>query len=225
MNKEYLINYSLKAVLFPFCFLLAFNLPVVFAQEFMNDSAAEQLAEILSQNTTLQADVEQLTLSQNGQELQEVKARLVMEKPNHFYWAQSEPYEDLMLTNGEKVWRYEPDLEQVTIQEFDNDPNRTPVLLLNGDYKALEQSYDISRGELPDLRIRYVLLPQDPGSTLERLSFTFTGSVLDEMQFEDTLGQKTSLYFSNLETNLDIDPAIFEFQIPEGIEIIDTTED
>ena len=42
------------------------------------------------------------------------------------------------------------------------------------------------------------------------MSLTFANSLIEEMQFESSLGQKTSLTFANLEINGEVDMSIFE---------------
>lgn len=195
-----------------------------YAQTEESSLAVNQLVEILSQSESMLADVEQLMLDQAGYEMQAMTVRLMMQKPDHFYWKTLEPYEELMVTNGEKLWVYEPDLDQVTIREFETDLSRSPVLLLNGDAESLSKAFEISRHVmLDDLHVQYVLLPKDPASLVLRLSLVFVDDVLEEMQYENSLGAKTSLTFSNLEVNVDIDSGLFEFEPPAGIDIIDTT--
>jgi len=186
---------------------------------------AQRLSAILQDMHTLEAGVEQLTLDQNGREVQVFQARLKLSKPDHFSWQILSPYEELMTTNGEYIWRYEPDLEQVTIETFSNDLSRTPVLLLNGDAQAIADSYTISASDMGDgMRQRFILHPKAPDSLFERLSLTFAGTTLEEMQFEDSLGQKTSLSFSDMTMNAAIDEAAFIFSIPDGVEVMDNTD-
>ncbi|MDG2176148.1 MAG: outer membrane lipoprotein chaperone LolA [Gammaproteobacteria bacterium] len=195
----------------------------------VNDSNAEaalKLALILQEMDTLSADVEQLTLDQDGREIQEFQAKLIIDKPDHFYWEIQSPYSESIIANGNRIWRIEPDLEQVTVEEFQNDAGRNPLLLLNGDAELLAGSYTIAAAELElGNRQRFILTPTAPDSQFERLSLTFAENVIQEMQFESSLGQKTSLSFSNPEINAVIDPEIFEFHMPEGMEIIDNTGD
>jgi outer membrane lipoprotein carrier protein len=186
--------------------------------------AAAALAVLLQETQTLQADVEQLTLDQDGREIQEFQARLVLEKPDHFSWEILSPYQELVLTDGERIWRFEEDLEQVSIDPFSNDISRTPVLLLNGDATAIAESYTVSSiSDLATTNTRFILKPKAPDSLFERLSLSFSGVTLTEMQFEDSLGQKTSLTFNAMRVNQPIDPAAFIFQMPEGVEVLDNT--
>ena len=188
-------------------------------------AAARQLSAILETTRTLEADVEVLTLDQDGREVQESTARLVMQKPDHFYWEILSPYSELMLTDGERIWRFEPDLEQVTVEYFSDEVNRTPVMLLNGKADEIAANYSISASDIADGSLqRFILIPKAPDRLYERLSLTFAGNLLEEMQFESSLGQKTSLTFSSMETNTAIDPGTFVFNMPEGMEVIDNTQ-
>jgi outer membrane lipoprotein carrier protein len=189
-----------------------------------NDAAVKQLAEILNATTTLSAEVEQLLMDQDGRELQENRVELLMQKPASFYWAIKEPYEELMVTDGSVIWRYEPDLEQVTIQKFNDDIDRTPVMLLNGDAESIAASYEVTATTMDSTRTLFVLLPKKPGNLFERLSLTFNGADLEQMQFEDSLGQQTSLTFRQIVRNQTIDSSKFHFTPPDGVEVIDNTE-
>lgn len=194
------------------------------AQPPSDPGAVTRLQGLLEQTTTMTAAVEQLQMDQDGRELQENRAELTMQKPASFRWAITEPYEELMVTDGKLIWRYEPDLEQVTIQPFDNDFERTPVMLLNGDAASIAESFAVTAVSIPDSdRNRFILVPRKPGSLFERLSLTFAGPVLEEMQFEDSLGQMTSLTFSNVVRNRKLDAEQFRFTPPAGADIIDNT--
>jgi outer membrane lipoprotein carrier protein len=190
-----------------------------------NLAAASQLAAILEQTRTLRADVDVLTLDQDGREIQESTALLVIQKPDHFYWEILSPYSETMLTNGERIWRFEPDLEQVTVEYFNNEINQTPVMLLNGEVADIDESFTISSADMDAGALaRFILYPKANDSLFTRLSLTFSGKTIQEMQFEDSLGQKTSLTFSGLQANTTIDPATFEFHMPKDVEIIDNTQ-
>lgn len=197
--------------------------PVVATAE---DYALKQLVEVLQQTTALEASVEQLLMDQDGRELQETRARLVMQKPANFRWEVTEPYNELMVTDGKTIWRYEPDLEQVTIQKFDTELDRTPVMLLNGTTESIGSSYSVSASTMADgVHQRFILKPKKADSLFESLSLTFNGPALEEMQFEDSLGQQTSLTFMNMQRNQDVDAAVFQYVPPAGVDVIDSTQD
>ncbi|MEY4640210.1 MAG: outer-rane lipoprotein carrier protein [Pseudomonadota bacterium] len=205
--------------------LMAFCAPLEAQQAVSQEAGAiAQLQGLLDQTHSLSAEVDQLLMDQDGRELQETRALLLMEKPARFRWAVTQPYEELMVTDGETIWRYEPDLGQVTIQPFDDDLDRTPVMLLNGDAEAIAESYDVSSSGMGDNLTRFILIPRNADRLFERMSLTFNGPVLEEMQFEDSLGQQTSLTFRETQRNLSIEASQFSFTPPDGIDVIDNRE-
>ncbi len=128
------------------------------------------------------------------------------------------------MTNGSHIWRFEYDLEQVTIESFSDDINRTPVLLLNGNADNIAETYYVSQAAMElDGRQRFILSPRVSDSLYTRMSLTFNNDRIEEMQFESSLGQKTSLSFANLEINAAIDPLLFMIELPEDMEVIDNT--
>lgn len=204
--------------------------PLVGAQEsgsepVTGDAAVQRLEGILQQTQSLSAAVVQLKVDQDGRELDESRAELVMQKPGSFYWELISPYAELTVTDGDLMWRYEPDLEQVTIQPFDTEElDRTPIMLLNGNAEEIAATYEVTMGVMEDIHIsRFILVPRSPGRLFERLAVTFRGVELIEMQFEDSLGQQTSLSFENIVRNQPLAADQFRFTPPEGVEIIDTT--
>lgn len=184
---------------------------------------AARLAELMAQTQSLSAEVEQLVLDQDGREMQETRALLQMRKPASFRWEVSEPWEELTVTDGETVWRHEPDLEQVTIRRFNEALDRTPAMLLNADAATIAEAYEVTAVNMEEGDIaRFILYPRQPDSLFERLSLSFDGAALLEMQWEDSLGQRTSLAFRNLQRNLVLPDSHFRFAIPPGVDVIDT---
>lgn len=187
-------------------------------------TAVQELEAILLQTRTFSARVEQLFVDQDSRELQETSARLLMAKPAKFSWEVTAPYAELMVTDGTLIWRYEPDLDQVSIQHFNDELDRTPIMLLNGDAESIASAYDVSSVTMDEVQLkRFILQPRNPGSLFERMALTFSNNDLVEMQFEDSRGQQTSLSFHDIERNAHIDPESFHFTPPAGVEIIDTT--
>lgn len=188
------------------------------------DHALTQLVSILGQTTTLSADVEQLLMDQDGRELQDANVKLLMQKPSSFRWEIVDPYNELLVTDGALLWHYEPDLEQVTIKTFDTELDRTPVMLLNGTAESIGASYAVSASTMIDgMHTRFILQPKKPDSLFERMSLTFNGADLEEMQFEDSRGQRTSLTFRQVRRNQTLDAGQFSFTPPAGVEVIDST--
>ena len=190
--------------------------PAVSAED---QSAAERLNELLSQAQTMTGGFSQMTLSSNGASLQETTGSLELKRPGMFRWHTDPPLEQLLVSDGEKIWLYDPDLEQVTIQQMDQRLSHTPALLLSGDVSQLQDSFDIEwlqSGGIED----FSLTPTDADSMFDDLRLSFNDGVINDMQMSDPVGQRTNILFRNVELNAPLDDARFTFEVPDGVDVI-----
>ncbi len=181
--------------------------------------AGKNLSRLLTGVSTLSASFEQVVLDGGGTRLQRSEGDLVLARPGKFRWRTDEPFPQLLVSNGQTLWIYDQDLEQVTQQAVDQRLTNTPALLLSGDLQSLQQSFNID-GPADGESGLYRLQPIDQDAMFVILRILFEDGVPMEMQLEDNLGQKTSLYFSDLQLNTEIDEKLFEFQVPDGVDLI-----
>src|SRR5690606_35806332 len=78
-----------------------------------------ELQRLLSQTRSLQGDFEQVTRDQDGQIVEENTGTFAIKRPGLLRWHIEEPFEQLLVSDGENLWVYDPDLEQVTISTVD----------------------------------------------------------------------------------------------------------
>ena len=181
--------------------------------------AAERLNQLLSKTRTMTADFSQMTLSSNGANMQDTTGTLEVKRPGMFRWHTNPPLEQELVSNGEKIWLYDPDLEQVTIQQMDQRLSHTPALLLSGDVSKLEQNFDISWTEGGNV-VDFVLVPKANDSMFDTLRLSFRDGLINDMQLNDPIGQRTNILFQNVQLNPDIDMDRFTFEIPPGVDVI-----
>ncbi|HEC53396.1 MAG TPA: outer membrane lipoprotein carrier protein LolA, partial [Pseudomonas sabulinigri] len=114
---------------------------------------------------------------------------------------------------------YDPDLEQVTIQKLDQRLTHTPALLLSGDVSALAENFSISwkEGSAVD---DFVLSPKASDSMFETLRLSFRNGVINDMQLNDPIGQRTNILFQGVKLNQPVDASQFNFTVPDGVDVI-----
>ena len=181
--------------------------------------AAERLNELLSRAQTMTGGFSQMTLSSNGANLQETTGTLALKRPGMFRWHTDPPLEQLLVSDGERIWLYDPDLQQVTIQAMDKRLSHTPALLLSGDVSQLQESFDIEwskGGSVQD----FTLTPKEADSMFDSLRVSFSDGVINDMQMSDPVGQRTNILFRNVELNAPLDDAQFTFEAPDGVDVI-----
>jgi len=182
-------------------------------------SAAKRLNELLSAANTMSATFSQMTLSSNGSSLQETTGQVTLQRPGMFRWHTDAPLEQVLISNGEKIWLFDPDLEQVTIQKLDQRLTHTPALLLSGDVSTLAENFSISwkEGSAVD---DFVLSPKASDSMFETLRLSFRGGVINDMQLNDPIGQRTNILFQGVQLNQPVDAGQFNFTVPDGVDVI-----
>lgn len=183
------------------------------------DASAQRLTALLSQAQTISARFSQLSLDGSGAQLQETAGQLVLKRPGLFRWHTDAPMEQLLVSNGEKVWLYDPDLEQVTIQTLDKRLTHTPALLLSGDVSEIRENFAISHQEGGNV-VDFMLKPKSKDTLFDSLRLSFRSGVLNDMQLIDSIGQRTNILFLGVEMNEAVDDSLFSFEIPEGTDVI-----
>ena len=183
-------------------------------------TASQELVQLLKDVDTFRANFEQRLVSPKGTVIQEVKGLLKAKRPGLFYWYTLPPLEQTIVTDGEKVWMYDPDLEQVTIQNLSHQLSNTPALLLSGEVTDIERHYKVKNVTTEKDKQSYLLEPKSQESLFVSLYLSFHNQQLTLMQLKDSLGQETTLKFFKQGINRDVDDSDFHFEIPEGIDVI-----
>ncbi|WOD13068.1 outer membrane lipoprotein chaperone LolA [Pseudomonas sp. NyZ704] len=197
--------------------LCLFSLPaMVMADE---DAAAQRLNTLLSNASTMTADFSQMTLSANGASMQETTGNLALKRPGMFRWHTDAPAEQELVSNGETIWLYDPDLEQVTIQEMDQRLTHTPALLLSGDVSKLQENFTITWEDSGNV-IDFTLTPKVSDTLFDSLRLSFRDGVINDMQMSDAVGQRTNILFQDVQLNQSMNEEQFTFDIPDGIDVI-----
>jgi outer membrane lipoprotein carrier protein len=206
----------------------ALSLPLLFVWLTVAQGAQQTAIESLNANlagmVSLSADVEQLIIEADGGILEESLIRMLLKRPDGFYWETVEPYAELLVTNGVWLWSYQPDLEQVVIEPWNKEESELAAQLLSGDTGGLSAEYEIASLASDSREVsEFVLTPRVSTNINRRVSLSFTSSRLDSIVVEARNGQRTVWRFVNVVLNPQIEDEVFQFEIPEGIEVIENS--
>ena len=201
--------------------LAIFLLSITIASASLAQTAAQSLGQQLGRQTNIEADFVQYVLDASGSRLQETHGHMVLAHPNQFWWQTVDPFAQLLVSNGKRLWIYDKDLEQVTVQTLDQRTTSTPALLLSGNGKDIGAEFNVVMKRGDNGLVFYRLTPKDPESLYQTLRLNFKNNQLLEMQLEDAMHQKTSLTFSNMVFNPLIKDDLFNFVIPENIDVLE----
>ncbi len=181
--------------------------------------SVKRLGQLLGASDTITARFSQLTQDGSGTQLQETAGEMSVKRPGLFYWHTDAPNEQTMISDGQKVTLWDPDLEQATIKKLDQRLTQTPALLLSGDVSKISESFDITSKQAGNV-MDFTLKPKTKDTLFDSLRLSFRGGKINDMQLIDSVGQRTNILFNGVKVNDDIPASKFKFDIPKGADVI-----
>lgn len=211
---------AVMALLLSFCGVVVAQESASKTQTAEAKAAAQSLSNRLAKAQAFSAKFEQMIVDGGGNHLQKTQGELTVKRPGLFYWRTFKPYEQVLVSDGVRMWFYDIDLEQVTVKKTDQRLTNTPALLLSGDIKELTSSFSIKENVLGDIDTLYELTPLGNDKAFEMMVLAFHDNQLAEMRLQDGLGQVTRLEFTDVKQNPKIDEKIFHFTPPKGVDVM-----
>jgi len=183
-----------------------------------DSAAAARLGALLAGMQRIEAGFSQRLIDEGGETMQESSGRVLLAHPGRFRWETTDPFEQLVVSDGKTVWQYDADLAQVVVRPLDRRADQVPSLLLSGEIAAVEKQFEIRSAESPAGKERFDLVPREPGGLFAALSVQFRAGVLEQLVIADGLGQRTEVEFSEVQPVGGIDDATFRFEAPPGVD-------
>ncbi|MEX1197130.1 MAG: outer membrane lipoprotein chaperone LolA [Pseudohongiellaceae bacterium] len=180
---------------------------------------AGELEALLADIDTMRSKVRQVIVEADGEVLEESRIRFLLKRPDGFYWETVEPWPELIITDGETLWHYQPDLWQLTIDDWEQDESELAAHLLSGRFDRLSEDYTVEiHPASTSTQQSFVLEPLDPGSVYEQLQLYFENGRLASIDVNQTNGQRTQWEFNDVVVNEPVDDARFRFEMPDDVD-------
>ncbi len=180
---------------------------------------ADLVSEYFSGLESIEADFVQTVVDSAGEQIQDSKGRVWIERPGRFRWDYQTPFHQLIVADGKQLWTYDEDLEQATVKELDAALSSTPAMLLSG-YRPLSDVMVWEPDSDNDKYSWFRLYPREKDSAVEKVRIGFTGKQLAIIEIVDGFGNHTRISFSKMQRNQKLAPGLFHLQLPEGTDII-----
>ena len=156
--------------------------------------------------------------AQQGRQ-RESSGTFAFQRPGKFRWLYEKPYEQLIVGDGEKLWVYDRDLNQVIVRKLDAALGSTPAALLAGD-SALEKNFELTDAGHGNGLDYVEAKPRSPDTGFARVKIGLSDNLPRSMELTDAFGNVTLLTFSRFERNPTLDPGLFRFVPPQGADVI-----
>ena len=173
----------------------------------------------MRETQTARAQFTQTVVDRNGRAMKSANGTFELSRPGKFRWSVEKPYKQLLVGDGQRVWVYDEDLNQVIVRKVGDALGGTPAALLSGN-QDVERAFAWS--DLPAVNglewLGATPLASDAPFTEIRIGFDAKG--LAALEIVDAFGQKSVVRFTNVERNPKFTPDLFRFAPPKGADVI-----
>jgi outer membrane lipoprotein carrier protein len=181
--------------------------------------AVDTLKEFVRDVKTGSAAFTQTVHSPDGAKKKVSSGNFEFSRPNRFRFEYNKPFQQVIVGDGQKVWIYDADLNQVSSRKFDHALGATPAAVLAGG--SLDKDFDLAA--LPDGNgLAWAeAKPKTKDGSVQSLRVGFKGKQLAAIEILDAFGQRSLLQFSQVLANPPLAADHFRFKAPPGAEVIE----
>lgn len=201
----------LRAILFLSCMI---SIPA-----HASDTARSRLETFSKGISTISVHFEQSVTGAKGSRGETSSGTLALKAPRQFRWQTTSPYQQLIVADGNRVWIYDPDLEQVSVRSQGVEEAHSPLSVLT-DLSQLDHDFTATESSERDgmLWLKLVSKAKEPEFAFAELGFDKAS--LARMRFEDSLGNTTEIKFSNWQRDPKLAADTFSFTPPKGVDVV-----
>ena len=182
-------------------------------------AGVERFQAYLRSTQTASADFEQQVFDREKKLVQRSRGSFTLQRPGRFRWSYAQPYAQLIVGDGKRVWIYDEDLNQVTVRAMAKALGSTPAALLAG-AADVERAFELSDAGARDGLEWVEAKPREREAGFERIRLGLGTVGVQAMELTDHFGQTTVLRFSNIARNPRVDPDAFRFVPPKGADVL-----
>ncbi len=212
------MNSKMKSIFINIFLILAVVSVNAFAEDQKISTGEIYLEKFLVNTRTLEANFQQTLRTHDGEVLQQTEGKFYLDRPGKFRWNYQSPYEQIIVSDGQRIWIYDVELQQVTVQKQTAGLPATPMALLE-DSSKLYQSFNVFPLDEQNGVYRLKLQSKTKESDFAEIVIGLDAKGLRFMQLHDQFEQVTDIVFSDISTNTELSEDIFKFIPPEGVDV------
>lgn len=183
------------------------------------------LKTFFKQVDTMQAVFTQKVIDETGMTLETSSGVFSLSRPGKFRWNYKSNDTDIpqgqqIIADGQSIFMYDPDLEQVTQRSLQDALGQVPSLLLVQSGANIDKHFMITDFGLTDGLSWVALKPKDENAGYQQLMIGFASGKLSAINLLDGLGNETRLSLLQVKTNIALNKGLFNFVPPEGVDVL-----
>jgi outer membrane lipoprotein carrier protein len=140
-------------------------------------------------------------------------------RPGKFIWTYQKPYEQVLQADGDQLYVYDKDLNQVTVKKLGDALGSSPAAILFGS-NDLEKNFTLSDAGARDGLEWLKAIPKTKDTSFEQILIGLKNGAPEAMELKDNFGQTSVLAFRKFEKNPALNATSFKFVMPKGADVI-----
>lgn len=188
------------------------------ASALANAAGIDQLKAFWANTRSAQGTFAQSVVGKSGRKPQNSVGSFALMRPGKLRWSYEKPYKLLLVADGEKLWTFDADLNQVTIGNIGQALGATPAALLTGE--ALDKHFILTEAGTADGLEIVDAIPKAADSTFARVRIGLANDLPRLMEVQDNFGQTTTVLFTQFQPNPLLPKDAFRFTPPKGADVI-----
>jgi len=184
-------------------------------------SALDQFKSFVAGTKSAKGDFtqQQLGKPKSGKAAPVSSGTFVFARPGKFIWTYQKPYEQLLQADGDTLYIYDKDLNQVTTRKLGNALGSSPAAILFGS-NDLEKNFTLTEAGERDGAEWLTAVPKAKDTTFEQIGIGLKGGVPVAMELKDQFGQVSLLKFTSFQRNPALGAQQFSFSVPKGADVV-----
>ena len=183
--------------------------------------ARDELVRFTRNLDGLQGQFSQQVFDANGRAKESSSGTVAVAAPRLFRWEYLKPFTQLIVADGDKVWIYEPDLQQATVKTQGEEERNSPLVALF-DPVRLDRQFDVSEEAATGDGMSWLTLTPkvDAEANFQSARLGFSTQGLAQMQVLDLVGQKTEIRFQGWKRNPAFAAGTFQFKPGKDVDVV-----
>src|SRR5690606_4957270 len=181
--------------------------------------ARTQLKAFVADVSSATGKFTQTTVGPQGGTQRAQSGEFAFERPGKFKWTVNQPYEQRVISDGQQLFQYDPDLAQVTTRQVDQAIGTSPAAILFG-AGDLEEAFEVT--PLPE-RDGLAWLRAQPGNAAAGFAqgdIGLTNNLPARIELLDSFGQTTRVELAEIQANPTLPDNTFQFVPPAGVDVV-----
>nr|WP_175511261.1 outer membrane lipoprotein chaperone LolA [Collimonas sp. OK307] len=203
--------------------IVGLSLTMAMLPSLANASALEQFKSFVSSTQSAKGEFSQQLVKIDAGKAPKVTSTssgiFIFARPGKFIWTYQKPYEQVLQADGDKLYIYDKDLNQVTTKSLGNALGSSPAAILFGS-NDLEKNFVLKEGQVKDGMEWLEATPKAKDTTFDHIGIGLKDGLPQAMELRDSFGQVSLLTFKNFVKNPSLSPGQFKFVVPKGADVL-----